>query len=140
MATEAADFKRQTTGQSSTEGLRWKTRIAVLWLIYMGNFAAYCIGIASGQNSRAEAVTNASMITLAVFFLVPSILAWLSLTLKDTANRWMNFAFGILFSIPIILTAFSPGLPAVLRVKSLADFVLSLLIVWYAWKWPKQET
>ena len=101
MATMAEAFKMQTTDQPSTEGLRWKTRIAVLWLIYMGNFAAYCIGIASGQVSRAEAVTNANMITLAVFFLVPSILAWLSLTLKDAANRWMNFVFGILFSIPI---------------------------------------
>ena len=140
MATMAEAFKMQTTDQPSTEGLRWKTRIAVLWLIYMGNFAAYCIGIASGQVSRAEAVTNANMITLAVFFLVPSILAWLSLTLKDAANRWMNFVFGILFSIPIIVTAISPGVTAVLRVKSLADFLLSLLIVWYAWKWPKQKT
>ena len=140
MSTMATELKKQTTDQPNTEGLRWKTRIAVLWLIYMGNFAAYAtlkgLTISSGYVSENHLRIA---VEIAVFSLVPSILAWLSLTLKDTANRWTNFVCGILFSIPIILTVIFAKMSLVLQIKSLADFVLSLLIIWYAWKWPKRE-
>ncbi len=144
MATMAAELKKQMVDQPGMELLKWKTRIAALWIIYVVNFAAYLIltafeGMASRQNGAAQVVTDATRVAVAIFFLVPSILAWLSLTLKDMANRWTNFVFGILFSIPIILTVLSSKMSTVAQIKSLADFVLSLLIVWYAWKWPKRE-
>lgn len=40
---------------------------------------------------------------IAVAYFIPFIMAWLSLTLKDSANRWTNLVLGILFAVLFIL-------------------------------------
>ena len=78
---------------------------------------------------------------LALFWWIPLAMAFLSLTLKDSANRWTNFVLGIIFTILNIfhLTEHlaQPSVHQLLIVCS--TIVITALIAWYAWKWPKQE-
>ena len=66
----------------------------------------------------------------------------LTLTLKYSVSCWANRIIGILYAI-IILAFWVLGL--VLRsagyeiVWSTAQLVFTLLVVWYAWNWSKQE-
>jgi hypothetical protein len=65
-------------------------------------------------------------------------MAFLSLTLKDSINRWLNIIVGIVFIVlmPIgtgfglIPTAYLPSIIVI----AIVEVVALVLIVWYAWK------
>ena len=69
----------------------------------------------------------------------PSVMVFLSLTLKAKANRWANIIVGIVY-LGVLGGFFLMGEnPAWYIVYNIVEGVLIALIVWYAWKWPKQE-
>jgi len=76
----------------------------------------------------------------AILILVPFVMAFLSLTLKDSTNRWGNVIVGIVFTglgltdLPTYLA--KPSAYAVLM--WLSTVVATALIVWYAWKSKEQ--
>ena len=138
------------------EILRWKTRIAVLWLflpvatLAHGLLMAWEPGGLERMIADMEAKGAGGLLFEALFGLVPLWLAFLAMTLKDSYNRWVNFALGIIFTIINIFHFFSCGVPLgeggpvagptahhILLVGS--TVVVTALIAWYAWKWPKQE-
>ncbi|UCE15343.1 MAG: hypothetical protein JSV12_05550 [Candidatus Bathyarchaeota archaeon] len=127
----------------------WKIKIAVLWLIYtaVGLGAGFYMlweqgvieQIIAGEIAGAK-ITPEMMIINAIMLLVPLVMAFLSLTLKDSINRWANIIVSI-FSIGFILVSFaaSPESPAAYAILLyLSMIVAAVLIVWYAWK-SKQE-
>ena len=133
------------------ELLRWKVRIAALWIICAVGFSAYMFlrimepgiieGIISGQFGRSQ-ISEGFLLYLAIFWFIPWIMAFLSLTLKDSANRWTNFVLGILFVIFLIIGLIEQttgGKSAAILVDYFLGIVAAALIAWYAWKWPKQE-
>jgi hypothetical protein len=76
-----------------------------------------------------------------IFFFIPCIMAWLSMILKSTANRWLSFVLGILYA----LIKLSNSIGILIQGDSTTVFneswglLAAILIVWYAWKMPKQE-
>lgn len=132
------------------ELLRWKIRISMLWMIMVVNYLL--LGIfrilslkASGGTGGEETITFIHVL----FAFIPFIMAWLSLTLKDWANRWINLILGILFAVMFIVavitgladanaTADTATMIPIELAMFLLSLVASLLIIWYAWKWPKQ--
>jgi len=77
----------------------------------------------------------------AVFLLVPLVMSFLTVTLKDALNRKANLVLGGIFTILNIAHIF--GCPVARSsahqiLIALSMIVVSLLIVWYAWKWPKE--
>ena len=64
-------------------------------------------------------ITPELILVLAIILIVPPFMAFLSLALKDSINRWaLQPAYGVLLYI--------------------SKIVASALIVWYAWKYRKQ--
>jgi hypothetical protein len=63
-------------------------------------------------------------------------MAFLSLTLKDSANRWANVIMGIVFAVLelVDLGEAVAKLSAWATPMMLAEVVAPALIVWYAWK------
>jgi hypothetical protein len=133
------------------ELLRWKTRIAVLWLIHAIGMSAAMIlffmdtgvieGIISGEFFGGK-ITEGSMFWMAIFWYIPWIMAWLSLTLEDSVNRWTNFILGILLAIYLVFGLIYHsigGRPAAILVGYFLGIVAAALVAWYAWKWPKQS-
>lgn len=137
------------------ELLRWKARIAGLWVFMVvanyihGMLITWEQGGLERMMSRMEAGGAGELLFEALFALVPLWLAFLAMTLKNSGNRWVNFVLGIVFTIMNIFHFFSCGVPLlegpvagptahhILLVGS--TVVMTGLIAWYAWKWPKQE-
>jgi len=127
------------------ERLTWKIRISVLWLFMAVAMSAHSV-LFFMERDVVEQMWEMQMgvgmlVFMALFWLVPLIMAVLSLTLKDSANRWANIVLGIVFTllnIGHLVEHLTP--PVVHQILILAStVVVTALIAWYAWKWPKQE-
>jgi hypothetical protein len=123
----------------------WKVKISVLWLFASVAFLAHQIlvlmepgiiaqlmaGEAEGQKIGPELI-----LSFAILMLVPLVMAFLSLTLKDSVNRWVNIIVGAAFAIfwffGVIAAARSAYWGGALM--TLSAVVASALIVRYAWK------
>jgi hypothetical protein len=81
------------------------------------------------------------LLLFAVLVLVPLIMAFMSLILKNSTDRWSNIILGIVFTvlglIDLAETAANPSAWAILI--GLSEIAATALIVWYAWK-SKQKT
>jgi hypothetical protein len=88
-------------------------------------------------------VTSELLLVMSIIFMVPIFMSFLSLTLKDKANRWANLSIGIFFVafdlIFLGLSLFQFKSPAYEIFWGIVYLVFTALVVWYAWKWPKQE-
>jgi hypothetical protein len=116
------------------ELMRWRTTIAVLWIIQAVNFAAVVFYGFYEQSGESKA-------GITLFLLIPCLMAWLSVTLKDAVNHWLSFILGILSAavkLRYVIAGFDPGGMA-FRINELWGFFGAILIVWYAWRLPKQE-
>jgi len=89
----------------------------------------------------AEIMAPELMFLGAIIVLIPLVMAVLTLTLKDSINRWLNIILGIVFTIIFIgnFIELSTTMPAAyIMLLSIAGFIAPALIVWQAWKWPKE--
>ena len=81
-------------------------------------------------------ISQGVLLAMASVMIIPSLMPFLSLTLPAGVNRWLNIVFGILYSV-IMLLAIRGGWHFYI-LFGLIEVTLTTLIVWYAWKWPKQ--
>jgi len=128
------------------EVLRWKTRIAVLWVFMAVAMSAHSIFSFMVPELVEEMwemeMGPGMMLFMALFWLIPLIMAVLSLTLKDSPNRWANFILGIVFTI-LNIVHFTEHLspPSACQILIIGStVVVTGLIAWFAWKWPKPQT
>jgi len=129
------------------ENLDLKIKLVVLWLSFEAAVLAHLALEAFQPGMLEEATADvyiAEMLLLfAVILLVPLVMAFLSLTLMDSTNRWANMIFGIVFTglaiFGLITDLTAPSIYAYAILLSTAGVVAPALIAWYAWKWPKQE-
>ena len=76
----------------------------------------------------------------AIFITIPSIMIFLSLALKPKVNRWANIILGIVYIVAVIANLLTlEKIWAYFLFYTVVEILLNLLIVWYAWRWPKQE-
>ena len=83
-------------------------------------------------------LTNEMLAIMTVMMMVPIFMVFFSLELKYKLNRYANIIVAIFF---IILdgTGFIIARPLYENILGIGYVVFCALIVWYAWKWPKQE-
>ena len=127
--------------------LTLKTRIAVLWIFMAVAMSAHSVlafmepGAMEEMAEELAAMGPGMMLFMALFWWVPLVMAFLSVTLKDSANRWTNIVVGIIFTLlniwHLIGHIANPSAAQLLIIAS--TVVVTALIVWYAFRWPKQE-
>ena len=86
-------------------------------------------------------VTNTMLLILSIILAIPIIMSFLSLLLKDKANRRANLSTGIFFvvwELVFLIFVYSQA-PVYELFWGIAYLVFVTLVVWYAWTWPKQE-
>ena len=81
-------------------------------------------------------VTQVSLLTASILMIIPAIMVFLSLTLKPKVNRWTNIAMGILYTLVNISNLIGEAWVYYISF-GIVEIVLTLLIVWYAWKWHR---
>jgi hypothetical protein len=117
----------------------WKTKLSVLWLLSAVSGVSFVLFalLESGDLSQIMGlkVDSSLLLLFTVIFLVPLIMAFLSQTLNDKANRWTNIIVGAVFIIiPIIGLIGALANQSVVAINPVFGIVVLALIVWYAWK------
>ena len=87
------------------------------------------------------AVTDVMLVVLSAILAIPIIMSVLSLTLKEKVNRRANLITGIFFVVweLVFLVFVYSQAPLYELFWGIAYLVFVSMVVWYAWKWPKQE-
>jgi hypothetical protein len=82
--------------------------------------------------------TQISLLTASILMIIPAVMVFLSLTLKPALNRWTNIALGTLYTL--VNSSNLIGEPWAYYISfGIVEIVLTLLIVWYSWKWPAPQ-
>ena len=124
----------------------WKIKIAILWVFVAVSFSALTMlallmpggieQIMAGETGEFGPITEGVLFFFAIFWLIPLTMAFLSLTLKNSANRWTNIIVCLVWAAIGIFDvgdALNRGWLTVSLV-SFSKTVASALIIWYAWK------
>ena len=123
-----------------------KMKLSALWVslmlcyIYGDYFGLYepgkLQGMLEGQMGPLGPTTQGVLLGTAVLMAIPSAMVFLSLVLKPRANRWANIILGGIFTVIMLITM--PGAWAFYIFLGIVEVVLTAMIVWHAWNWPKQ--
>ena len=117
----------------------WKIKIAALWILF--EFCMFTVPIIEMyipdfvENAVAQ-TTPEMLVVLAFATMIPPILAFLSLILKDPINRWLNIIVAIVFVAlsPIGIIDVPTEYYAPMILIAIVEVIAAALIVWYAWK------
>ena len=117
-----------------------KVKLSILWIVVMFNmvFADILSFMLPGffEEAGEMQVTPGLLLVFAIILEIPIAMIYLSRVLKYRANRWAN----IIASAVTILFVIAGGSTYLHYIFfATIEVVCMLLIVWYAWKWPKQE-
>jgi hypothetical protein len=123
------------------ENLIVRIKLSTLWIFMAVATSAHAILFfmepSAVEEIKEMAMGPGMMLFMALFWLVPLVMAFLSLTLKDIANQRVNLVMGGIFTILNIVHLFEhlaqPSVHQLLIVGS--TVVVAILIIWHAWKW-----
>ena len=137
------------TAKNALDDLRIhvRFRIAALWTsvmflyIYADYFGLYVPGnlqhMLDGKMGPLGPTTQAVLLGTSIMMAIPSVMICLTLLLKAGLSRWLNIVFGALFTAIICITMWDWKFYVVYGV---IEVMLTSLVFWYAWKWPRQPT
>lgn len=128
-----------------------KLKLSALWIAVMfiyvyadikvlfqpGTINAINIGEIGGMQ-----INQMFLFISAVIMTIPCLMIFLSLVLEPKLNKLINIFLGIIYTVIIISTYYISGDGEIWAYYILYNFVevmLTLMIVWYAWRWPKKE-
>lgn len=121
-----------------------KLKLSALWIsamfcfIYADYFGLYVPGrlqsMLDGRIGPLGPTTQGVLLGTSVTMAIPSLMIVLSLVLGPRPNRVINMVVGALYTAITLLTmwrwAFYVFFGAI-------EVVLTGLVIWYAWKWPR---
>ena len=132
-------------GERSGIGVRLKISalwVAMLFLFAYGDiFGSFVPGrideIRGGTISGIE-ITQTFLLAASVYVAIASLMIFLTLVLRPRVDRWANIVLPILYIVSIIASVIGESW-VYFWFLSIAEGVLLLLIIWYAWQWPTLE-
>ena len=139
------DTIKKTAGNLEDVPVNIKIKLSGLWLaalfcwIYGDLLRLYSGDFKPGDDLWEGMITSEMLwMVAAVTMIIPGIMVFLSLALKSKVNRWANIIMGIFYTgyNLIGVSSYSSAFDIFLIILSI---VFTALVVWYAWKWPKQE-
>ena len=125
-----------------------KVKLSALWAsvtlcyLYGDYFELYVPnkveGLVSGQNLLDS---PNKLLAAAVLLAIPAVMVYLSLVLKPPVNRILNIVFGLFYTTIMLLIAFNSFEPwrYFYVFFALLESVLTAIIAWSAFKWPRVE-
>ena len=81
-----------------------------------------------------------ALLEMASVMIVPCLMPFLSVVLPARLSRWLNITFGVVYTLVIVaVVAFARGW-YFYTLFGLIEIILTLLVIWYAWTWPKEPS
>jgi hypothetical protein len=125
-----------------------RIKLSALWItlmlfyIYADILGFYTPGVieavVSGEIEGVQ-ITESFLLSMAVWMAIPSVMVFLSLTLKANANRLLNIIAGLVSIIALGATLFVGKISARYTFQAIVEGMLMVWIVWQACKWPKRD-
>ncbi|MDQ2866086.1 MAG: DUF6326 family protein [Candidatus Eremiobacteraeota bacterium] len=120
-------------------------RLAALWTsvmfcyIYADYFQLYQPGtvrsMMQGSMAPFGAASQSVLLGTSVMLTIPAVMIFLSIALKSRISRALNLAFGVIYTLIELLTI--PGGWVFYQLFGAIEVILTLLVVWYSWRWPR---
>lgn len=124
-----------------------RIKLAALWTstmfcyVYGDIFFLYQTGhvqqMLEGKMPPLGTVTPTMLLCTSISMAIPACMIFLSLALRPKASRWLNIIVGFLYSAFVAVTM--PGAWSFYIFFGSVDVLLTLLVVWYAWRWPRER-
>jgi Family of unknown function (DUF6326) len=138
-----------TLNSSHLEDVRIRVRlkisalwIAMLFLFAYGDIFAFLkpgrIDEVIGGEISGIKITEVFLFAVSVYIAIASVMVFLTLVLRPSVVRWTNIVLPVLYVASIVASAFGET-SAYFVFLSVVESALLLLIVWYAWTWPRRE-
>jgi CBS domain containing-hemolysin-like protein len=122
-----------------------KFKLSALWVALMFLYL-YNDVFGSFRQDQVEKVLSGeiglnqvSLFGAAILMAIPIFMIFLSLSLPAKVNRRVNIIVGIAYAVVLVLVMLVPETWAYYLFYEILEAVFIALIVWHAWKWPKQE-
>lgn len=137
-------------GATRLEDVRIHVRfkLAALWTslmfcyVYGDYFGLYqpgkLQGMLDGRMDPLGPATQAVLLGTSLMLAIPGLMVFLSLMLGPSVARWLNIAMGIAYTL--IMAISMPGAWMFYLCLGAIEMLLTLAIVWHAWRWPRQST
>jgi hypothetical protein len=127
-----------------------KIKLSLLWVALMffylyndvfGFFRQDIVEeVLSGEMGGIQ-INQVFLFGAAILMAIPIFMIFLSLALPAKVNRWVNIIAGIVYAGVLVTIMLVPGETwAYYAFYEILEAVFIVLIVWHAWKWPKQES
>jgi hypothetical protein len=108
--------------------------------IYVDYFELYIPGklqgMLEGKIVPLGPVTQGVLLATATMMALPSLMIFLSVTLRASVSRWLNIVMGAIFTAIQLAVISGSGWAFYVGVGAL-EAALTALIAWTAWKWPR---
>ncbi|MFT5297502.1 MAG: hypothetical protein ACI9YH_003535, partial [Colwellia sp.] len=122
-----------------------KLKISALWVavmfcyVYGDYIQIYVPGIlADAMAVKVTAETQLEFFAVALLMAMPSVMIFFTLVVQPKINRWLNIILSTLYIVILIATNLTETWVFYLFLTAI-EVLISLAIIWYAWKWPKAE-
>ena len=124
-----------------------KIKLAALWTattlcyLYGDYFELYTPDKVESLISGENGLSSPLMLFIAsVILAIPPFMIFLSLVLKPNINKMLNIIFGLLFTMIMVLIAINSLTTWYMFYVFLAivEVILTIIIVWKAFTWPRQ--
>ncbi len=122
-----------------------KVKISALWAslmfcyIYGDYFGLYKPGtladMLAGKMGPLGPTTQGILLGTSAMMAIPSVMVFLSLVLRPSLNRWLNIILGLVYTVIMLVTM--PGEWTYYIFLGVIEAILTILIVWFAWRWPR---
>ncbi len=135
--------------QLSDLTIHTKLKLSALWAstmscyIYCDYFELYIPGklesMLRGEMGPLGTVTQGVLMGTSILMAIPSLMIFLSVALPARYNKILNIVIGALFTLLLAFFVYAAGW-YFYRFFAAIETVLTALVVWYAWRWPKAES
>ena len=134
------------------ESLKCKIKISILWISFAVCSSAAMIiwfiepgileQIIKTGTMGNEKLTQGTIVSFALWWIIPLSMALLTQVLNYSLNRWLNIILGVICLLGIVFYFISNLVTGWFTVANflilLFMFVITVLIAWHAWKLPKE--
>jgi hypothetical protein len=136
------------TAVTPLEDVRVPTRykLSAMWAsvmfcyIYVDYFELYVPGklqgMLDGKIVPLGPVTQGVLLATATMLALPSLMIFLSVTLRASVSRWLNIVMGAIYTAIQLAVVSGSGWVFYVAI-GLLEAALTALIVWTAWRWPR---
>ena len=122
-----------------------KLKISALWIavmfcyVYGDYIEIYVPGvIADAMTVNSSIDIQLEFFAVAILMVMPSVMIFFTLVVKPNVNRWLNIILAAFYIVLLIAVNTETGWWFYLFLTAI-ELLISMGIIWYAWKWPALE-